>query len=90
MIVRGFDPLGDLSTARVLPGVGKVIEHHDGGHEQRQGVRDTLARNVGRGPMHGFKHRASFTDVRPGNHAETTDAARTEVTDHIPIEILEQ
>ena len=40
--------------------------------------------------MHRFEHRVVLADVRPGNDAEAPDETRTEVAQHVAVQVLEQ
>ena len=67
--------------------VAEVFEHHAGGPQERRGVRDAFARNVGRTAVHGFEHRQTIADVARRQEAEAADESAREIGHDVAVEV---
>ena len=82
-VVGGFDFVSDV-------GFMEVVEHHDAGHEDGQGIGDALAGDVGGGAVDGFEDGGVVTHVGAGHDAQPTDEAGAHVADDVAVEIFHE
>ena len=67
-----------------------MAEHEHGGLQQRGGVGDVFAGDVGGGAVDGFEDGALDAEVGAGDEAEAADEAGAEIADDVAVEIFKQ
>ena len=77
---------GPLDLVRVLVKV-HVSQHHHAGQQQRGGVGQVLAGDVGGSAVHRLEYRAVSADVAAGREAKTADKAGTQVREDVTIQV---
>lgn len=76
----------------LLDSVGVLVEahvpqHHDGAEEQRSGVGEALAGNVGGGAVDSLEDGALVADVARGSETKTTDQAGAHVGQNVAVQV---
>ncbi len=65
-----------------------VVEQQRGGADDGDGIREALARDVGRAAVHRLEHRVARADVGAGHQAEAAHQPRAQVADDVAEEVL--
>lgn len=75
-----------LNLIRMLIQV-HMLQHHDTTQQQRRGVRETLAGDIGRGTVHGLKDGALVADVARGGQTQPTNQAGAHIGQNVAVQV---
>ncbi len=64
-----------------------VIEHHRGGEQQRDGIGDAFAGNVGRGAVHRFEYGGVGADIAARRHPQAAHQAGDQIREDVAEQI---
>ena len=68
--------------------LAEVAEHQHGAEDQRRGIGEAFAGDVGGGAVDGFEHGDAVADVGAGREAEAADQAGGEVGDDVAEQVF--
>lgn len=64
-----------------------MLQHHYTAQQQRCRVRETFARDIGRGTVHGFEDGTFVADVTGGREAQAADQPSAHVGQDVAVQI---